>query len=1563
MPVVRWLHRVWNAFWAITVATVLTLLVAVGILFGLIQLEPAKSYLATRIETNFSEKYNGVFTIGELDGLIPFRIELKDVNLYPDSSSIVPVFKSDSVSANLNVPALFQQRFIVTGLNITSPTVLIDPESDISLLYALKKKNTNIPVADSSEIKSPFFEILAPNVTITSGQILIRNAYKPTEFTSNSDSLVIDDLDLSMYFEYKQDERFLDIERLSFTSDEIALGRSQVFGQIYSDNRYLEFNSFNFINQDSYLNFTGRIDGINIFELDFLQQLREAEYDLDIEEFSLSEDRINKLLPEWPSFRFPLFVKADFSGGIEEVDVNTTRIEYGNSSINASGKLFNFDKNNPFRYDLQFTDVVLDTSNVQDFYPEINKYQLEAISNTTLTAGLTGDLTNTEGSFTSKGKRGSISLTGSMGFADEKILNVQFETDSLDIGNLVGDFIKNTNITSKGEFKTSDYKDLTSFDLFNFSSKDVVVNDSTFSLVELSATGKNKVITPDFLVRARDGTLEGKGEFDFSNESSSFKLDGKGNNLSLQYFIQSENLADVQMDIEYQADFKGTSLNDATGVLNVNIPFSTSNGDTLKPQLLYADVTNLTSSNRSIRVTTTALDISLEGNFMITNLLPLAKHWAGFFKERLEEEFFTETFSDTKLKAGKGLSNQDFNITAQLKDVNLVQKYYPEFPDMVASTRLTSNVTADTTRLLFNADIFDSKFQLGEFEADSIRTQLTGSFRYNQSLKDFSNFLVSVDIARFNTPYFDTQGFNFNFDMTEDTVILNNNIEVIGNDAALLLSSTSAFSDTAIVTSINEFRLGSEVYSWENRDEPRLTYTNNEKLVFENFTFQNREELFNVEGAFSNEVTDSVNYFFRGVKLDRISDLINGKVDFGGNLNGVFTTRTLTKIPTVEGNINLNAFSLNDQTVGDFAISSVFNKDLNRFDTNISVTTDSTIYPEYFQRNDREGQNLEFSGYVLAPVNGEFPKADSLYSFDLDFNTVDLWIVPFLIPKVFTEMAGVATGSGKIWGNLDDYDFKVDYDIGANDAVYMKPRFLDTYYYGQGPITFTRKDGLVFEDIFLIDPSGGMAVLDGWYNFNDFQPVHSMDIRIDTDEFQFLNNNFDPNAPFFGKAYGTGVVNISGTNLNPVQTTPEPMLISDFSQIELPLLEETEFDEDNKFIRFVDNFDGYGVDSTSLNDGSTFSINDQLDLSDLTFAERFTLDLQFIANDPMTVRLIFDQITGDIITANGTGRLRIRLEDEDLSIFGRFDISDGNYQLVSGDIFTRRFNLEPGGNIVWEGEPDNARININAVYSARPNIRTLTTSRSELDLTDPSNIQRTPVDLVLNISGSLSSIENNFYFRLPNTFEARQSSTLSTQIASLNRNEDEKLLQATSFLLMGDFIPATSVNGASSLTENFTGSGAVLNPLISNQLISPLLSNQINSLLSSDISSFDVDFNLNTYNQVDLGLALRLYNDRIIIRRDGQLTGAQSNIGDLGATYKINRTFSVTAFHRQDPTFSNLSNGQESQQGQDINGVGVEAEVSFNTWQDFFRRLGSPFRKLFGKNKNKEENNGNENPS
>jgi hypothetical protein len=1560
VPVIRWLHKTWNVFWATIMGVALSILIFSGIILGLVQLDSVKTYIATRIETNFSERYNGVFTIGALDGTIPFTFQLRDVNLYADSSSVVSVFHSDSLSANLDILALLQQRFVVTGLNINAPSIIIDNQSNNSLLYAIKKKDHLTVDIDSTEISNPFFEILAPRATITNGSILIRNAFQDSVAFTNSDSLHLRDLDLAMFFEYRKDQRFLDIENLSFIADELAIERARIVGQVYSDDEFLEFNSFNINTSDSYLKFSGRIQGIDIYQPNLIDQFKDANYEIDMDEFILAEDRIRQFQPNITTLDEPLLMALDVEGTLKKLEVNNATVQYGNSGFNMEGELANLLNKETFNYSVVLTEAVLNQNDFQTLLPNASEVQLRTISNLTLDARVTGDLNKLDGEVSAKSDRGQFSALGSLGLKNSKDLNISFSVDSLDLGGLFVDEIYKTSITASGDIATSNYQVLESYEKFQFKAVNSTINSFRVDSLLIETEFEDRVITPNFTLFAQRGNLDGTGVIDFTNEERELKLVGAGSDLDFKYLTQSELMANTVADVEYDIDLRGRSIDDVTGRLSVNIPFAIAGEDTLEPHLIYADVANLGPDNRSLRITTTALDFSVEGDYRLSEMIPLAKHWGGYFAERIEEELFADEIDASSLNPQE-FGNHNFNMTASLKDLDLLKSYYPDFPELISSLRINSNITVDPNRLLFNADLIDPAFRMQDYRADSIRTQVTGTFRYNESLKDFSNVLLQSEIALFETPYFINKGFQLNATLNRDSLHFSNSIQTIGEDARLSLEAVGSLNDSTISVQIPQFDLGTSTYAWRNEGIPSLEFTRDQKLIFKDFTFENQEELFSIDGAFSNTIEDSVNYYFQGIKLNRISDIVNGRIDFGGNLDGIFTTRTLTRIPTIEGNIDLQAFEIDGNIVGDLEISSRFNQELNRFDTEFQVLTDSTIYPSYFERNDRQGQNLKFDGYVLAPVQGQFPEADSLFYFDLDFNTVDLWVIPFLAPKVFTEMAGVASGNGAIWGNLDTYDFKVDYEIGQNDAVYIKPRFLDTYYYAQGPVTFSKTDGLTFKDIYLIDPSGGTATLEGYYNFNGFQPIHNMDISIRTDEFQFLNNDFDPTAPFFGTAYGTGVVRISGTNANPVLTTPEPMRISDFSQVELPLLEETEFNEDNKFIRFVNSFENIGRE---LEEGEGTNTDLDRDLGDLTFAERFTLDLQFVANNPMKVRLIFDEVTGDIITADGTGRIRIRLEDQDLSIFGRFDISGGNYQFVSGDIFTRRFVLEPGGSIVWEGEPNEARININAVYSARPNIRTLTTARADLDLNDPNSIQRTPVDLVLSISGSLSSIENNFYFRLPNNFESRQNSTLATQIAALNRNEDEKLLQATSFLLMGDFIPATSVNGASSLTENFSSSGAVLNPLLSNQVISPLLSNQINSLLRSDISSFDIDFNLNTYNQVDLGLALRLYNDRIILRRDGQITGAQSTIGDIGATYQINRTFSVTAFHRQDPTFSNISNGQDSQQAQDINGVGVEAEFSFNTWESFFNRLATPFRKLFGRKESKEEqNNQDDNPT
>lgn len=1545
MPILRWIHKSWNVFWISFGIIGITVFIISLLGFGIMQLKVTKTYIATRIEQNFNSKYKGVLTIGKLSGIVPMSFDLEEVNLYPDSSSVNAVFHANNLSASLDLFALLRQEFIVTGLNLNTPTIIIDSENRTEFLAAITKKE-QLLLDEPDELENPFFEILAPNVTVRSGTVILRNVFdKPQAFTG-SDSLTFKDIDLAMFFEYKAVQRFLDIDHLSMNIPELDIDNAQMYGQIYNNDRFLEFNSFNFNVNDAFLKLSGRADGVDLFKENISEQLKAATLTLEIEEIVVSPERVTQFYPELSTLEKPILAALNIEGTLELLYLDDLTFQYGNSGFKASGYFRDLLSPEKFSYKLALKETTLDKNDLQPLFENSNKEQLNAITSIVIDANISGDLNKITGELNSFSDRGAISINGELGLKESSRLDINFKTDSLDIGGLFTAKIASSSITSTGSIKLEDYNYLNTIEEISIIARKSRFNEGEIDVFNLNASSKNHVLYPIFTWVAGGSSINGNGLVDLSNDIKRFKISGSGSKVDLKYLTQIDQLAEVKADFEYEFDISASTLDDAFGKISVELPNTVIKGDTLAPHLFYADLSNKPNGGKIFRFTSTALDLTLDGDYYISQIGDLTKYWREFFANRLNKEILFET---PLISTNKAVSfvNQEFALTAQIKDYNIVKSYLPALPSVVSTARITSNISANKDRLLFNLDWYDNHVVFENNEADTVRAQVTGSFRYNEKIKDFSVFELKANAKRLETKHLNAQGFELIASLNRDSIYISQKVDRIGNDVTYNMEGNILLQESSITMRVDEFKLGSDIYNWVNRRVPTVIYTSAKQWIVEDFTFESEQQYVSIDGVYSEDLTDSMNYRIRGVDLGKISDLIKGKLQFSGNLNGTFITRTLSSIPSFEGVLNLKDFALNNTIVGNLQVTSNFNQPLNRFDTNISIQTDPNIFPDYYVNNDRKGQDIEIDGYILAPEEGGFSAEDTLFNFDVGLNSLDLWFIPYLAPSVFHAMEGKAKGTGKLWGNLETYDFFLNFGIGLDDAVYIKPNFLETYYYAQGPVTFSRKKGLVFDDIFLIDPSGGTAVLDGYYNFNDFSAVDSMDIRLNTKDFQLLNSNFDVGAPFYGKAYGTGLIRMFGSSINPTIETPTPVVLSSYSDIGLPLLEETEFDTDSKFIRFVDSFEIPTSDSV-YNTNFVFGNNKEVKAPHLTFVERFTLDLQFIANNPMTVRLIFDPVTGDIIKSDGTGRLRIRLQDQDLSIFGRFDITGGSYQFVSGDIFTRRFSLESGGSIIWEGDPANARINLNAVFSARPDIQTLTTTRADRD---PNTAQRVPIDLVLNINGNFSSIQNEFYFRLPNTFESLQSTTLAAQINSLNQNEEEKLLQATSFLLLENFIPSkASLGGTSTLTDNLSSSAgaAVFNPLISSQVISPLLSNQVNSLLRSDLSTLDVDFNLNAYNQIDLGVALRLYNDKIILRRDGQITGAQSNIGDLGATYRINRIFSVSAFHRQDPTFNGVEQGQQTQQGQDINGLGIEAVYGFDTWNDFFKKLAIPFKRIFG---------------
>ncbi|MFP8488024.1 hypothetical protein ACKGJO_02905 [Gracilimonas sp. Q87] len=1564
MAYIRWIYKSWNVFWTFIGVLVLTVSVLIGLVFGALQLDPVQNRIADELETQFNQRFEGVLSIGKVDGLLPFNINLKDVVIYPNDSTYTGAVSAGNISAGIDFWSVLQDRLIINKMIVNEPTVFLDQIEgpNFTLSEALRKRNSLDEVEPEDSLAVPLqptdFQVIIPSFILSNGTIVFKEAADQDE-----DNFLISDLQMDMFFEFTEEQRFIDFNSVQFKTNEPDLTTVQLNGQVFNDDQFFELNSFNINTEHSSLSFSMEADGINALRGQFMDQLENSQLTLNLNQILVGPPDIRRFYPELPETENYFQGSLQGEGMLSEMVFNNGELIFGESFMNFNGRLRSISEPQDLGYLLELESLIVGESEIQFLTSGLTEQQKEALINTRFEGLFEGDLDSTNTEILAEGSRGSIGLNGTLKYGEELGIDFNLITDSLNIGYLIDPRIHETNLSLYGRLRSTSIDPFTaSGGLFIESNEPENAPPSQNDLYAL-VNWSEGIIEPEFRGNFSGVRTQFNGRINIQNQEPEIYLRGSSGNLPVKELTKIDRMRPVESDIEFEIDITGNDLQNLFGKFTLDILESRTHDDTLGRHQLYLDFNDPAESYRILRFTSTAFDATVEGEFNTESVVDLTKQWSRYLSSQIDQEiFFNEAVVMDSVTA---ISNQNLEVEGRVKNPGLLNFYVTDLPKITSAARFNSSFNVNSQQLLFTTSISDQNISINRTNADTLELQMTGGFRYGAELKDFSNVQLQSTASRVDLGFIEGRGFAFNAIMNRDSLNLNSSMAKLSDNASFDFEGRARILDQAFELNIDTLNLGTNSYTWQNEGVPTIVYNSNETFELKDFVFENQQQFLQINGTFSNDPADSVRYSIEDLNLDEISALTGKRLTFGGTLNGEFTTRTLTTVPTVQGNMDVEALEFGEQLVGDMILNSNYNSELDRFDTNISVSTDSSKYSQYYENTSRKGQEFDISGYILAPKEGDFPNVDSLYNFDLDIKNIDLWILPIIAPKVFTEGSGLANGSGKLWGNTDTYDFTADFMVGTEDAAYLRPRFLDTYYYAQGGINFTRNDGLTFNDIYLIDPSGGNAILSGDYDFNDFAPIDSMNIRLEMDEFQFLNNTFDPTVAFFGDAYGSGTVTITGTNFDPVLRTEQPLQITDFSEISIPLLEETEFDEGNRFIRFVDSFEEGAQSQSTFNNRNGRSANGQSSEEnvDLSFTERFTMDLQFVSNDPMTVRLIFDPVTGDIVTAEGTGRIRILLEDENVSMFGRFDIQGGRYQFVSGDIFTRRFDIESGGSIVWEGDPANARLNLNAIYSARPDINTLSPSGS----IDPENSQRVPIELVLNIGGTISSIENNFFFRLPNTFESQQSSTLATQLATINRDEDLKLLQAANFMLMGNFIPVSSSGQAQSnmFGDNLSGSAAVLNPLLSSQVINPLLSSQINSLLNSDLSSLDVDFNLNTYNQVDLGVALRLYNDKLILRREGQITGRQSNIGDLGATYRINRTFAVTAFHRQDLTFGTLNSTEQSQQSQDINGVGLEAKVSFNSWDEFFKRLFSPFRKLFGINDNQEEteNSGTESPA
>jgi len=309
-----------------------------------------------------------------------------------------------------------------------------------------------------------------------------------------------------------------------------------------------------------------------------------------------------------------------------------------------------------------------------------------------------------------------------------------------------------------------------------------------------------------------------------------------------------------------------------------------------------------------------------------------------------------------------------------------------------------------------------------------------------------------------------------------------------------------------------------------------------------------------------------------------------------------------------------------------------------------------------------------------------------------------------------------------------------------------------------------------------------------------------------------------------------------------------------------------------------------------------------------------------------------------------------------MSLTGAYNLNDGSYLVSLQSVIKKKFDIVPGSTIIWNGDPVDAEININATYTQRAApIDLVADQMSGLSETDKGGYKQPyPFLVVLKLRGAILHPVISFEIQLRPEDKGILGGAVNQKLTMLNADESALNKQVFALLVLGRFVQENPLQSETGGTESLLRS-----------TVGNFLSAELNKLSSKVVPGVELNFDIQSYEdyqtgqaqgrtQVGIGLKKQLFNERLSVQIGGNIdvegAKAQQNsasdfTSDITIEYKLTEDgrYRLKAFrHNQ---YEGAIDGQLVETG-----AGVVYVRDFNKWKDFFL---SPVKK---KEKNKSEN-------
>lgn len=613
---------------------------------------------------------------------------------------------------------------------------------------------------------------------------------------------------------------------------------------------------------------------------------------------------------------------------------------------------------------------------------------------------------------------------------------------------------------------------------------------------------------------------------------------------------------------------------------------------------------------------------------------------------------------------------------------------------------------------------------------------------------------------------------------------------------------------------------------------------------------------------------------FRELNLEYLSSMIAEEQPLSGLLEGDINLYPDTAGMTFTSDLTIGDLHVKKALWGDLSLK-VEQKVVNRFDVDVALSG---------SQND-----VTIQGYY----NGGETKRMDLAA---NFNTFTLATVQPLLAGQLQDLTGVLTGKMAIKGTPSRPD--IDGGLTVKETRFHSTYLNGVYSIDEETISFI-EEGISFDNFEVADNSQNKAVLDGTIRtatYRDFQ----FNLDLTTDNFQLLNTKEGDNELFYGDVAIEAIARIRGTMTTPVVDLQ--ISLSEGSNLTyiVPQSEASVLQSEG-IVKFVD--------KTFKGDPFMDQINrEAADTVKSTF-RGMDLTARIELSDKENFTIVIDPLTGDQLTIRGNTTLTLKIDPTgDIQLAGRYEISEGTYNLSFYKFVKREFSIESGSTITWSGDPMNANMDVRAIY----NVETAPIELFSNQLTgaDASEVnqykQRLPFLVYLNITGELLQPEIAFELEMPMDQRNAFGGNVYARLQDINTRESDLNKQVFALLILKRFI-------ADNPFENQAAEGF---QSTARRSVSKILSEQLNRL-SENIKGVELSFDIKSYEdystgqaegqtELQLGVSKSLFNDRLVVKLSGNIDieGQNTNreatdyIGDLALEYKItpDGRFRITGF-------------------------------------------------------------------